>query len=570
MNSESDPIAFMLVLQMLFSLVGGLGLFLVGMKHMSEGLQSVAGEGLRKVISVVTDNRLLGVMVGIFVTCVVQSSSITTVMVVGLVNSGFMTLTQSIGVILGANVGTTITGWILTLNIGKYGLPLLGAASFFYLFSKRDGVRYTGMAVMGVGMVFFGLELMSNGFRPLRDMEQYRLWFYAFDAATYGGVLKCMLVGCLLTVLVQSSSATLGITMGLAMSGVIRFETAAALVLGENVGTTITALLASLGVGTNARRAAYAHITFNLVGALWISILFLPVYMPLIHTLIGHDPNTMVMRGGEAVYPYILAAIALTHTGFNVVNTLIFIPLLKPLAWLVTRLAPDKAGVRETAHLTYLDVRMLSTPELGIVQSAKEIHFMARSIDSMLEWLEHHILAPEKEHQEWMKSIFKREEVLDRIQEEVVVFLGQLVSGQISHNVMDTARRQLRLADEYESLSDYIVSVAKGIAKLRKNAITLLPEEQEDLLALHRQVADYARMIREALEADDVNCMVKAQSAGKAVTRFMKDCRRRHLALLCDHDLPPLQSTVYMDMLNYYRRMRDHALNIAEIVGREK
>lgn len=544
-------------------------MFLVGMKHMSEGLQSVAGEGLRKIISVVTENRILGVLVGVFVTCVVQSSSITTVMVVGLVNSGFMTLTQSIGVIFGANVGTTITGWILTLNIGKYGLPLLGAAAFFYLFSKRDGIRYAGMAVMGIGMVFFGLELMSNGFRPLREMEQYRMWFYAYDAGTYINVLKCMLIGCVLTLLVQSSSATLGITMGMAMSGVITFETAAALVLGENVGTTITALLVSIGVGPNAKRAAYAHIIFNLFGALWISILFLPVYMPLIRAVIGHDPNTMIMRAGEPMYPYILAAIALTHTGFNVMNTLLFIPFLKPLAWLVTRMAPDKEGEKEVSRLTYLDVRMLNTPELSIVQSQKEIHRMARSVDDMLEWLEKH-LASGKEDNEWVRSILKQEVAMDRIQEEIVDFLGRLVSGQISHNVMDTARRQLRLADEYESLSDYITSVAKGIAKLRKNAITLLPEEQADLLALHHKVVDYVKMVRAAMEAEDTNFMLQPEGTGKDVTRFMKECRRRHLAFLCEHDISPLQSTVYMDMLNFYRRMRDHALNIAEIVAHEK
>ncbi len=570
MSSHAEPVAATLMLQMLFALIGGLGLFLLGMKHMSEGLQSVAGDRLRKVISLVTENRLLGIMVGIFVTCVVQSSSITTVMVVGLVNSGFMTLTQAIGVILGANVGTTITGWILTLNIGKYGLPLMGAAAFFYLFSKRDRVRYAGLAFMGVGMVFFGLELMSNGFRPLRDLEQYRMWFYAFEASTYPGVLKCMLVGCLLTVLVQSSSATLGITMGLAMSGVIRFETAAALVLGENIGTTITALLASFGVGTNARRAAYAHILFNLVGALWISLLFLPFYIPLIRTIIGHDPNLMILRGGQPVYPYILPAIALVHTGFNVVNTLLFIPLLKPLAWLVTRMAPDRAGVKEKPRLRYLDVRMLNTPELGVVQSRKEIEFMARSVEDMLGWLEKHLRPAGGDNKEWLSSILRREENLDKVQEEIVLFLGQLVSGQISHNVMNTARRQLRLADEYESLSDYIVSVAKGVAKLRKNAIELLPEEQQDLLALHERVRAYVQRIRESMDADDMHCMPQCRAEAKAVTQFMKECRQRHLALLSGHDLPPLQSTVYMDMLNYYRRMRDHALNIAEIVAHEK
>jgi len=570
MNTAPDTIALSLLLQMAFSLIGGLGLFLVGMKHMSEGLQTVAGDRLRKLISLVTDNRLLGVGVGIGVTCIVQSSTITTVMVVGLVNSSFMTLTQAIGVIFGANVGTTITGWVLTLNIGRYGLPLLGAAAFFYLFSKRDRVRYTGMAVMGIGMVFFGLELMSTGFRPLREIEQYRMWFYAFDAATYAGVLKSMLVGCVLTMIVQSSSATLGITMGMAMSGVIRFETAAALVLGENIGTTITAWLASLGVGTNAKRAAYAHILFNLIGAVWISLLFLPFYMPLIRTIIGHDPNTVVMRGGEPVYPYILRSIALVHTGFNVVNMLIFLPFLRPLARLVTRLVPEPEGMEETPHLTYLDVRMLSTPEIGVVQSRKELQFMAQSVEDMLDWLERHIDEAPKGRSEWIEKIRHREEILDHVQEEIVRFLGQLVSGQISHGIMDTARRQLRMADEYESLSDYILSVAKGIAKLHKKGITLLPDELTDMRALHARVADYFRLVRTAVENDDIQCLPTAQAEATNVTRFMKDCRRRHLTLLIDHDLPPLQSTEYMNILNYYRRMRDHALNIAEIVAREK
>ncbi len=569
MNSDPEQLAFQLVVQMLFALVGGLGLFLLGMKHMSEGLQTVAGERLRKLISMVTENRLLGVSVGILVTCIVQSSSITTVMVVGLVNSSFMTLTQAIGVILGANVGTTITGWILTLNIGKYGLPLLGGAAFFYLFSKRDRVRFTAMAVMGIGMVFFGLELMSNGFRPLREIEQYRQWFYAFDAVNYAGVLKCMLVGCVLTLLVQSSSATLGITMGMAMSGIIRFETAAALVLGENVGTTITALLASLGVGVNAKRAAYAHILFNLVGALWISLLFLPLYLPLIRSIIGHDPNLMVMRGGKAEYPHILAAIALVHTGFNVINTLLFIPLLHPLARLVTRLVPDRDGEQEVPHLTYLDVRMLNTPELGVVQSQKELQFMAESIDKMLEWLAHHMDEATAD-KTWFEMIQRREDILDHIQEEIVRFLGQLVSGQISHNIMATARRQLRMADEYESLSDYILSVAKAVSKLRKKGIHLLPEERTDLQALHARVVAYIDSVHTAMLQDDTGCLVQAQADASAVTRFMKDCRRRHLTLLTGHDMPPLQSTVYMNMLNYYRRMRDHALNIAEIVAREK
>ncbi|MDA0919103.1 MAG: Na/Pi symporter, partial [Planctomycetota bacterium] len=217
-------------------IVGGLGIFLLGMKHMSDGMQAVAGSSLRKLIGAVTNNRILATIVGVVVTCVVQSSSITTVMVIGFVNSGVMQLGQAIGVIMGANIGTTITGWILVLKIGKYGLPLLGGSAFFYLFSRGDRWRYWAMALMGVGMVFFGLEVMKDACSIIKETPAFEQWFQRFDAGTYLGVLGCAAAGCILTVLVQSSSATLGITISLAVQGVISYETAAALVLGENIG----------------------------------------------------------------------------------------------------------------------------------------------------------------------------------------------------------------------------------------------------------------------------------------------------------------------------------------------
>ena len=259
-------------------IVGGLGLFLLGMKNMSDGMQAVAGSSLRRMISSVTSNRILATIVGVVVTCVVQSSSITTVMVVGFVNSGLMQLTQAVGVIMGANIGTTITVWLLVLKIGKYGLPILGAAAFVNLFAKSDRWRYWAMALMGVGMVFFGLELMKDACSIIKEMPNFKDWFLQFQADSYVGVLQCALVGCVLTTLVQSSSATLAITVSLTTQGVISYETAAALVLGENIGTTITAILASLGATTNARRAAYFHVIFNLVGVFWITLIF-----PVVH-----------------------------------------------------------------------------------------------------------------------------------------------------------------------------------------------------------------------------------------------------------------------------------------------
>lgn len=558
-----------LIRDVLFEVLGGLGVFLLGMKYMSEGLQAVSGERLRKIISAVTDNRFTAVIVGLVVTCLVQSSSITTVMVVGLVNSAMMTLTQAIGVIFGANIGTTITGWVLTLKIGKYGLPILGMSAFFFLFSKNERVRYTGMALMGIGMIFFGLELMSSGFKPLRTVPEFVEWFHTFEANTYFGVLKCAMAGCILTMIVQSSSATLGITMGLASTGMIHFQTAAALVLGENIGTTITAFLASFGANTTAKRAAYSHIVFNVLGVLWITAIAIPFYFPLIARLAGGNPDLMIpLKNGEPSYPHIMSAIAMVHTGFNVTNTILFLPFVGLLAKLVTKMVPEK-GIAEVPRLTYLDVRMLDTPALGVVQSHKQILFMGESVELMLTKLAALIGAEEPDEQ-IEKKIFHRESILDNVQKEVMVFLGELISGQVPHDVMETARRQMRMADEYESISDYAAAVLKGLRKLRKNKLALAPEGIEEFRDLNARVLNYIQNVNAVVRAEDAKAAMALLPVSAEITRIMKDFRQRHLDRLAGGRVNPLSSLVYTDMLNCYRRMKDHTLNIAEVAAGEK
>jgi len=558
-----------LIWTVVFKVLGGLGIFLLGMKYMSEGLQAVSGERLRKIISTVTDNRLTAVVVGLTVTCIIQSSSITTVMVVGLVNSAMMTLTQAIGVILGANIGTTITGWILTLNVGKYGLPLLGISAFLFLFSRNERVRYTGMALMGIGMIFFGLELMSSGFKPMREVPEFVKWLHSFEAVSYAGVLKCVAVGCILTMIVQSSSAMLGITMGLASTGMIDFQTAGSLVLGENIGTTITAFLASLGASTSAKRAAYAHIVFNVLGVIWITTIAIPLYFPLIARIIGSDPDMMVLLGnGEPSYPHIMSAIALVHTGFNVTNTLFFLPLLGPLAKLVTKLVPGK-GETEIPHLTFLDIRMLDTPSLSVVQSKKQILFMAESTELMLEKLAE-VLEGGEPDDELENKIFHREQILDNVQKEIMLFLGELISGQVPRDVMETARGQMRMADEYESISDYAASVLKGLRRLRSNGLRLAPEGVEEFKNLNRLVLDYLKKVTDAVRDEDQKAAVRLLPVSSEIGRVMKEYRQAHLTRLTDGKVSPLSSLVYTDMLNYYRRIKDHTLNIAEVAAGEK
>lgn len=559
-------------MKMVFDIVAGLGIFLLGMKNMSEGMQAVTGDRLRKLINAVTGNRVVGCGVGTAVTCLIQSSSITTVMVVGMVNAGLMGLAPAISVIMGANIGTTITGWILVLNIGKYGLPILGVSAFFYLFSKRDGVRFTAMICLGIGMVFFGLHEMKEGFKPLRDMPQFVQWFSTFQPSTYWGVLKCCLAGALLTAIVQSSSATLGITIGLATTGVIPFETAAALVLGENIGTTVTAYLASLGASTAAKRASYAHILFNLLGVAWVITVF-PVYLKGVlwaaEAFLGVD--TAIVTGHLADVPeygqYVTACIAATHTGFNVANVLLFLPFVGYMAALLQRLAPDK--VEPVPHLTYLDVRMLDTPAISLSQSRQELIRMSESVEKMLDYLRVCLETQERD-EEREKKIFHREELLDVFQKEVVEFLSALLSGNIPHDVMEEARGQLRAADEYESISDYVCAVLKLHLRLLKNDVPLSAECLQEILGLHDQVSDYVRMVDEAFQADRAEILSKARTRGDAITHTVRDLRTAHLARVGSGDVGPQKSLAYTDMLNAYRRIKDHALNVAEVVAGEK
>ena len=560
------------MLDMAFGLVGGLGIFLLGMKYMSEGMQAIAGAGLRRMIGAVTNHRLMATGVGTLVTCVVQSSSVTTVMVVGFVNGGLMTLQQAIGVIMGANIGTTITAWLLVLKIGKFGLPMLGVAAFVYLFTRSDRWRYIAMAIMGVGMVFFGLELMKNACIHIKDLPKFEAWFQRFDASTYFGVLKCAAVGCVLTFLVQSSSATLGITIALAATGVIEFDTAAALVLGENMGTTITAILASIGATTNARRAAYFHVLFNVIGVFWITLVF-GWYIQIIQNVVPGDVDRAVViqhdNGKKTTeFPDRKAAIAATHTGFNVVNTLLFLPFLNFFAAALVRYVPDKP-LKEKPHLTALDIRMLETPVIAIEQSRVEILRMADGCRKMMDWLRQ-MLSDEKTDSDVATKLFHREEVLDNIQDEVVVFITNLMTGNLPHSITDEGRRQLRITDEYESISDYIVSIAKFRRKLEKQGRTFNEQQRTQLLELHDACSAFLELISKGYEHGQPEVVTKAHSRGGEIKHMVKSLRDRHLDTVVEQEVAPHVNLAYTASLNSYHRVRDHAINIAEAYAGEK
>lgn len=535
-------------LELVFGLIGGLGIFLLGMKNLSEGIQAIAGSSLRRMIAAVTDNRLLAVGVGTCVTTLIQSSSITTVMVVGFVNSGIMTLTQAIGVIMGANIGTTITGWIIAIKIGKYGLPVLGSAAIVYLFSRGDRYRNWATVVMGLGMVFYGLQLMSDACKLIKDTPNFEGWFSMFSADTYLGVLGCAFAGCVLTMLVQSSSATLGITITLAQQGVIQFETAAALVMGENIGTTITAYLATLGATTNARRAAYFHIIFNLLGALWITALF----QPYLYLLNSYGPDGVDAR------------IAAAHSIFNVANTILFLPFVPLFARMLETWIPSR-GFREQPRLTDLDIRMLETPVLAAEQSRNEIIKMAESCEKMLGWTDTIRRASEPEDQ-LVQKLKQREKILDRIQDEISRFVTDLLASSVPHAVAVECRCQLELANEYESVSDYIRNIGRFDQKLRQEGLAFTETQLTELHELHQQVSEYLATVNAGVRTSNQRVDEQTRNLKRAIGQLIKDSRKRHLAALAETSAPPQVTVAFLNTLNAYGRVRDHIADVAEAI----
>ena len=545
-----------------FRLVGGLGIFLLGMKYMQQGLQVIAGSRIRRMISAVTSNRFLAVGVGFFIATLIQSSSVTSVMVIGLVNSELMALTEAIGVIIGANIGTTITGWILALKIGQYGLPLLGLAAFGWLFLKTEKLRYASLSILGIGMIFFGLEIMKDGFTPVRELPDFVALFQLFEATDYLGVLKSAFVGCVATLVVQSSSATLGMTIALASTGVLDFRTAAAVVLGTNIGTTITAYLASVGADDiNAKRTAYFHIFFNVSGVIAVTALFLPVYMPFIENVaLGGVDSNIQEPGGD--FPNMTFGLAVVHTVFNLVTALAFIPFVTHIGNALNRLVNDKPK-HARAHVTRLDFRLGSPPLTAIEQSRHEIRRTDQHVRDMLNDLRL-VITDETSAETVIQKVFNQENTIDEVQIEVTKFLTDLLSEELSHDVADEARTQLRLAAELESMSDDVSAVLKLYLRMREAGVRFTDAQQKELIGLHDLIAGYYDSVRSGLENAPEDYSPEILQESFNITGAIRDLRNRHWNRLSEEAVAPLISTSYMDIANSYRRMKDHLLNIGE------
>ncbi len=538
-------------LDIAFNVLGGLGIFLFGMDSMSSGMQKLAGQRLKKILALLTTNRVVAILMGMFVTMLVQSSSVSTVMTIGFVNASLLTLKQALGVIFGANIGTTITGWILVLNIGKYGLPMVGAGAILYMFLKGEKAKTRALTFMGLGMIFLGLQLMSNGLKPVRSMPEFVRLFSLFSADTYFGVLKVAFIGALITAIVQSSSATLGITITLAVQGLIDYPTAVALVLGENVGTTITAFLATLNANANAKRAAYAHTIINTIGVIWVTAIF-PYYLDFLSNFGSPEAN-------------ITMAIATAHTMFNVSNVIIFTPFIGYLADFLTKIVKDDEE-KVSDRITHIDELMLKTPSVVVGQTKTEVLNMGKNISEMFNTLKEIYQTNRSITEDEVKKMRKIEDDLDIYQKEITTANFIILNNKnITDNLKLDTKNNLEVCDEYETISDYLMRIINSLKRLQDNNIPLTEEEKNTLSTMNRDTEELFRNINTAYATKNKEMMLRSIEKANTITENYRVAKDKHLINAGCHETPiALLTTSYMDTLNYYRRVRDHIYNIIE------
>lgn len=534
--------------------LGGIGIFIFGMKNLSEGIQRIAGPSLRRMIAMFTEHRIFAFGTGILITILLQSSMVTTLMTIGFVNSQIISLSQAIGVILGANIGTTITSWILTLNIAAYSLPLIGISALFFVFFKNERVKNIAAALMGLGFIFFGLRLMGQGFSSLKELPEFSAFLQAFSAGTFPGLLKCVLAGCVLTVLIQSSAASIGIVMSLTMIGAVEdFPTAVGFILGENIGTTFTAVIASLSTSTNAKRAAAFHALFNVLGVCWVLVLFRPAFIPAVETAARVLKLQLVPFG-----------IPLAHSIFNVTNAFLFLPFTKMFARLLTRVIPDR-GKSIPASETGLDPRHIDLPAIAVLQSRLMIERMGERCRKLGETIFRQVQGPLDNEKEIQHS-FREEEALDRIQDEVINFTSKILSMNPDSDAAQQAREQLRIADEIESVSDYFISILKSDLKLRNDGLSMPEQMKEGLAKLDQETLVLFKDINRAY-GNRVRAryfLEQIYSTCRRLTAEIKDLRTGFMTEMEKEHYDPILIVAVNSQLTFYRRIWEHLQNITE------
>ena len=569
------------------SVLGGLAMFLYGMALMSEGLQKSAGDRLRAFMAKMTSNAFKRVLTGTVVTCLVQSSSATTIMVVSFVNAGLLTLGNAIGVIMGANIGTTLTAWITSLgfsvNIALFAVPMM---AFGYLMhcSKKATLKNIGQFLMGFAVMYVGLTFMKDCANAILDNYQAGMmsFFGSINGFGFGSILLFLIAGAVLTIVLQASSATMAITMLLAASGLIDFQLAVAMVLGENIGTTITANIAAAVANTSAKRSARAHTIFNIIGVIWVLILFGPIVklICMIMTSLGFmDPMAAsaqlaaiaegnVTADAESMSQLkdsLLYGIAMLHTLFNVTNTLVliwFVPLIeKAVIWLVK----EPKGETEVFRLKYISGGPLTTAELSISEAQQEITHFAEICRNGFEYLREAVNEQNPEKFDVLNDkLIKYEEITDRIEFEIATYLNEVSKGGVSEEAADKIKAMYKIIGEMESLGDSGEAIGRILK--RKNAHGKVFDKS--ILDRLNKMMDLVQkgydVMIENLKTDNLTDISNAENAEYNINECRNHLREEHIINIESNSYNYLTGVYYMDVLAELEKIGDFMINISQ------
>ena len=545
------------------ALLGSLALFLYGMKIMSEGLQKFAGDRLRSILTAMTTNRVTGVLTGMLITALIQSSSATTVMVVSFVNAGLLTLSQSIGVIMGANIGTTVTAWIISalgfkVDISAFSLPLL-AIGIPLLFSQKSSRKSVGEFIFGFAFLFMGLTLLKSNAPDLSHNPDMLAFVQNYTDMGFFSVLLFVLIGTLLTMIVQASAATMAITLIMCANGWISFELGAALVLGENIGTTITANLAALTANTQARRAALAHLMFNVFGVLWVLILFKP-FLSMVDWIISDFMN--VSEADGVAVSFKLSAF---HTCFNVCNVLLLIWFVHFIEKTVCKIIPQKEQ-EEEYRLQFITGGMLSTAELSILQARKEINLFAERIQRMFRMVRD-LLHTENENDfnKLFSRIEKYENISDNMEVEIANYLTLVSEGRLSSESKVQIRGMLREVTEIESIGDSCYNLARTINRKRRGNEDFTSAQYEHIAQMFQLTDDaltqMIALVKDVHQQVDVN---KSFNIETEINNYRNQLKIQNVIDVNEKKYDYQMGVHYMDIIAECEKLGDYAVNVVE------
>lgn len=536
--------------EMLFQFLGGLGIFLFGIKYMGDGLQKSAGDKLRDILDRFTTNPLMGVLAGIIVTVLIQSSSGTTVITVGLVSAGFMSLRQAIGVIMGANIGTTVTAFIIGIKLGDYALPIIALGAILLFFFKNKKIHSFGQIVFGFGALFYGLELMSDGMKPLRSLEA----FHDLTVSMSSNPILGVVIGTLFTVIVQSSSATIGILQGLHAQDLVDIKAALPILFGDNIGTTITAVLASIGASVAAKRAAATHVLFNLIGTAIFLILLTPFTSLILH-----------LKSAMHLNPEM--TIAFAHGIFNTTNTLIQLPFVAVLAVIVTKLIPGEDSFAEYKAKHLDPVFIEQSPSIALGQAKEEIVRLGNFAIKGMEEAHQYLKTNQQKHADTALQI---EDAINNLDRKITDYLVDLSTSSLSEHeseehtaLMNTIRDIERIGDHFENIIELVEYQKANKVKITDNALNDLEEMFEFTISTVKE-AIHCLDQKDKEEAKDV---VKRE---EEIDRMERKLRKQHILRMNEGTCTGQAGIVYVDIISNLERIGDHAVNIAESVLGER